>query len=339
MQTGPPDSTRNLTRNLLARLRRGLVLATLLGLLLYAGLLFWADGDAVRESLARLAPRAVYEALLLVILGYLLRFARWELYRQPLAPELARGTSALVFFAGFAFTVSPGKLGEAYKSLLLKERCGTPLSRSAPIILAERLTDILALLVLLVLANLEAKDHPWIGPVAGLCCLLLVALLSSRRLARLFLALLSRMGPLARLGPKARAALEETRSLLRPKTLCLATLCATAAWGLECLAAWRIAGALGLPSPELSGITAAFSLSLIAGAVAIIAPGGLGVTEGLLTEQMRRRFLAGGAAPEVARAGAASATLLVRLLTLWFAVLVGLCALLLLRRRGAQETP
>ena len=66
--------------------------------------------------------------------------------------------------------------------------------------------------------------------------------------------------------------------------------------------------------------------------MALFTPGGLGVTEGLLTEQLRRRYVEGGAAAEVARAGAASATLLTRLLTLWFAVGLGLVGLALHRR-------
>ena len=45
-------------------------------------------------------------------------------------------------------TVTPGKVGEWLKSYLLKEVHGTPVTRSAPILLAERLTDSLALLII-----------------------------------------------------------------------------------------------------------------------------------------------------------------------------------------------
>ena len=44
--------------------------------------------------------------------------------------------------------MTPGKVGELLKSYLLKQIRGTPISTSAPIVMAERLTDGLAMLVL-----------------------------------------------------------------------------------------------------------------------------------------------------------------------------------------------
>src|SRR5438270_3713265 len=45
-------------------------------------------------------------------------------------------------------TMTPGKVGEWLKSYLLLQRWGVPLGTSAPIILAERLTDGVAMLLL-----------------------------------------------------------------------------------------------------------------------------------------------------------------------------------------------
>ena len=44
--------------------------------------------------------------------------------------------------------VTPGKVGEWLKCYLLRELHGTPFSRSAPIVIAERLTDSLGLVIL-----------------------------------------------------------------------------------------------------------------------------------------------------------------------------------------------
>ena len=322
-----------------SRLVRGAVVGTVVGLLVYAGLVLWADLDSVQHALAELQLRTVVEAAALVLAGYGLRFARWELYRARVARELpalaglSRLRSGLVFLSGLALTVSPGKLGEAFKSVLLKDEVAAPVARTAPMVLAERLTDLLALLLLIGLANASAaSEHAWILPLAlGLCATALL-LLSSPRAAELGIRTLGRLGPLARLQPKVEQALSSARVLLALGPLAAAVLLSTGAWALECVAAWRIASGLGLPAPALAPIVAAFSLSLVAGAIALFTPGGLGVTEGLLTEQLRRRFVEGGAAVDAARAGAASATLLTRLMTLWFAVALGLGALALHRR-------
>jgi hypothetical protein len=322
-----------------SRLLRGAVVGTVVGLLVYAGLVLWADLEGVQRALAQLEVRTVLEAAALVLAGYALRFGRWEVYRARVSRELpglaglSRLRSGLVFLSGLALTVSPGKLGEAFKSVLLKEEVGAPVARTAPMVLAERLTDLLALLLLIGLANAStASEHAWILPVALALCGAALLLLSSPRAAALGVRALGRLGPLARLQPKVEQALSSARVLLAPGALAAAVLLGTGAWALECVAAWRIAGGLGLPAPGLAPVIAAFSLSLVAGAIALFTPGGLGVTEGLLTDQLRRRFVEGGAAVDAARAGAASATLLTRLMTLWFAVALGLGALALHRR-------
>lgn len=320
------------------RLKRGLIVSCVVALLIYAGMVAWADTEGVQESLERLQPMRLFAALGLVLLGYVLRFVRWELYRQCVGIELARGPSALIFLSGLALTVSPGKLGEAFKCVLLKEETKAPVSRTAPIVLAERLTDLLSLLVLITIANLsQHAEHTWILWVTLLGCLGLLGLIGCPPLTRLGLRLLRDMGPIARLAPKAENALASSRQLLSPRLLTLAVILGVGAWGLECLAAWSIALSLGLPELAFSQVMAAFSLSLIVGALALFAPGGLGVTEGLYTGQLERLLTSHGGAEAMARAGAASATLVTRLVTLWFAVLMGLMALGLHRRRRRNQ--
>ena len=160
------------------RLKRGLIVSCVVALLIYAGMVAWADTEGVQESLERLQPMRLFAALGLVLLGYVLRFVRWELYRQCVGIELARGPSALIFLSGLALTVSPGKLGEAFKCVLLKEETKAPVSRTAPIVLAERLTDLLSLLVLITIANLsQHAEHTWILWVTLLGCLGLLGLI------------------------------------------------------------------------------------------------------------------------------------------------------------------
>ena len=62
-------------------------------------------------------------------------------------------------------------------------------------------------------------------------------------------------------------------------------------------------------------------------------PGGLGVTEASLGTLLAREYRAAGLAAEAARTNAASAVILIRLCTLWFAVLVGFVATGLFQRR------
>ena len=96
-------------------------------------------------------------------------------------------------------------------------------------------------------------------------------------------------------------------------------------------------GAGAAPSLGLVDVTYAFALSAVAGAVVVISPGGLGVTEGLLTGLLSRGYAAAGLAAGAARAPSpppsspASA--------LWFAMGLGLAALALHRRSRTSGRP
>ena len=326
-------------------LERRLLAGALLGLVVYAAFALWADLGGVAHVVRDFPVGRVFEALGLASLGYLVRFIRWERYARLLGVRLKLVDSALVFLSGMALTVSPGKLGEALKSWLVRELNGTPVARTAPIVLAERLTDLLALLLLIGLAGLGAQpEYAALFWVSLIGTTLGVALLGHQRATDALLALVARLPGGERLAPKARDAFASARLLLTPLELVWAVGPAVLAWGLECVAAWRVVDAFAPGAFTLDQAAFAFALPLVAGAVAIFTPGGLGVTEGAMTALLRPRYVAAGLAAEAAQAAAVSATLIVRLCTLWYAMLVGVIALVCFRRRhrsvdGVQRLP
>jgi uncharacterized membrane protein YbhN (UPF0104 family) len=74
---------------------------------------------SLRADLARMSFGPVLHswdvvllAMLLSILNYVLRIVRWKWYLDRLGRSLTFGFAALTYVAGFAFTLSPGKVGE-----------------------------------------------------------------------------------------------------------------------------------------------------------------------------------------------------------------------------------
>src|SRR5262249_29182044 len=87
--------------------------------------------------------------LVLTLVNYLVRFVKWQIYLRLIgAPPIPGWESFLLFFSGLAMTITPGKVGEWLKTYLLRGRYRAPISVPAPIVLAERLTDGVAMLVL-----------------------------------------------------------------------------------------------------------------------------------------------------------------------------------------------
>ena len=240
--------------------------------------------------------------------------------------------SAGIFFGGMAMTITPGKVGEWVKSYLLSQRHGVPFAVSAPIILAERLTDGVAML-LLALGGLLLYGYA--RELIVLIALGAVALVVFTQVRALPLALLDRLEGMPVVGTRMHhlhAFYESAHRLFRLPALLLAVGLGLISWGGECVAFYLVLIGLGVPStPELL-LQAAFVLavSTLVGSVSML-PGGLAVAEG----SSAGLLLVLGVTHEPAVA--AAATLPIRFATLWFGVLVGVAALTAISRREVSR--
>jgi uncharacterized protein (TIRG00374 family) len=302
-----------------SRLVRHVLIATVLGLLVAAGLLAMASLPATLDALARFPWRLVPLVLLAVMANWALRFAKWHFYLGRLAIPLDAGSSLLVFLAGFTMAISPGKLGEVLKAVLVRDRVGTEVSRTASVVMAERLTDVAGLLALSALGATALPHGPAL--LGALAAMLAVAVVGFR--SRALTGWVRRRAPArlraARAMEPLRAFVHGGRALLEPGALAAAIALSVVSWFFECLAFALILRGLGAALP-IGLATCVYAFASLAGAVSML-PGGLGVAEGSLTG-----LLAGVGTP---LADAAAATLLVRLATLWLAVALGLGTLLL----------
>jgi uncharacterized membrane protein YbhN (UPF0104 family) len=123
--------------------------------------------------------------------------------------------------------------------------------------------------------------------------------------------------------------LQEARPLMRPGALAIGLAIGVLAWGLEGLGLY----VLGLMFPtahlSLSVMVGIYAVAVLAGAVAML-PGGLGGTEVAMTALLVSQGLPAG--------DALLLTVACRVVTLWFAVVLGWAAILALRwRRSAAE--
>jgi len=306
------------------RLARRLVLAAALGAVVAAGLAWSANLPATLEALGRFQWTLVPLVVAATFANYGLRFVKWDFYLHRLAVPLPRRQSLQVFLAGFTMAITPGKVGEVLKAVLVRDLVGTELSRTASVVMAERLTDVAGLLILSALgATALPRGGLLLGAVAALLTLVLV-LLSTPRLAEVAHTVLSRSGRLVRLAGPLRLFLGTGRTLVAPPALGWAVLLSVVSWFCECLAFYVVLHGLGLDI-SLRAATFLYAFASLAGAVSML-PGGLGVAEGSLTALL--------AALGTPLPDAAAATLLIRAATLWLAVALGAVTLTVAFRGG-----
>jgi uncharacterized protein (TIRG00374 family) len=308
-----------------APLRR-ILYVTIFAVVGYGAYAVYSGIGALRQSLLHFSWLTFVAACGLALGNYTLRYLKWEFYLARLDIRgVGKTDSFLTFLSGFVLTVTPGKVGEVFKSWVLFETHGVPVAKTAPIVVAERVTDLIGIITLIVLGSLGFSGGlMWAGIGAGLVVSLLVVI-ASPSLALWMIGLVERIpGRVGRLGPKLREAYASLATMLRPKNLTVPALLSVAAWSLECLALWVILRGFG-ESTSVPLCVFFYATSTLAGAVAST-PGGLGVTEGALAKQMRE-------VGHVSEGTSTAAMMLVRFATLWFAVLLGFVALEVLKRR------
>lgn len=284
-----------------------------LGVGVFLGLSLYGNWQEVAGAFRTFSYKMVPLILGLAFMNYVSRFWRWELYLKRVGIPLSRKESFYIFMSGLVMTVTPGKMGEVLKSYLLKEGRQVPLSRSAPIILAERFTDLLAVYLLTLLGGFSfafGSGILWLGlMVLGLGLLPFIFPKLFHRLLRL----LQKYSWARRFEAPLSQAFHTLHDLMGFRLLLVASVLAMVAWFFECLAFQSVFWGLGLQVPLIKA-TFIYAFSTLAGALSML-PGGIGAAEGSMTGLLLLI--------QVPKASATTATIIIRLCTVWFAVILG----------------
>lgn len=310
------------------RLRRPLLTGLAFGFVVIVILLLVADVRQLRAQLDEFPLLLVPGVLAATLFNYLLRFFKWHYYLGRVGIRgLSLATSARIFVAGFPLAVTPGKVGEAMKAVWLRNETGTPVARGIPVVLAERVSDGLAMLALACLGVFAFPRYlPAFLAALGLM-IAIVLVLQTRGLALRLLAYAERLPLLQRFAHDLHEFYDGAYHLFRPRANLVAVSLGVVAWAGEGLATYLVLLGLGVPAGFETFTLAVFvlALSTIVGALSAL-PGGLGAAEASMAGMFA--FVLAMPAGQ-----AAAATLVVRMATLWFAVGLGFIAWALWRRQ------
>lgn len=321
------------TTSLRAGLRKSILTSLVIGLAVVIVISLFSDLRAVGNNLRTFDWLLLPLILIGTVINYWLRWLKWDYYLRYLRLDrnIDHATSGLIFTAGLVMSVTPGKMGEVLKSFLLRQRNGAPISRSAPIVLAERLTDGIAMLLLMGLGlTLYPPARPLfvalvVATIAG------IVVVQRQELAFALIRFIARLPFGKRIAPRLETVYTTTAQLLHWRILLVSTLISVISWGFECLAFFVVLMGVGSEPSWLLLLQATFifAASTLFGLVSFL-PGGLGASEvssvGLLI-----------ALVGVSASAATTATIVIRFCTLWFGVLLGVIALAWLGRRTGTE--
>jgi uncharacterized protein (TIRG00374 family) len=311
MQT---NSQQNPLAGLVKKFIPGLVLA--FAVLLIFGLV--GDMREMLDTIKHFRWEIFPLVLLFTLFNYTIRFFKWHYYLGQIGVQnFPLLESARLFVAGFPLAMTPGKVGEVLKGVWVNQKTGVATARAVSVIVAERITDGLAVLLLSTLGVIAYPQY-WPAFVIILVVLVAVIVISQiRPAAYWFLDLSEKIPLIKRFSTILREFYEGSFAVFRPGPTLLGVAMGMVSWIGEGVGFYYLLTALGLPAGKETFGNAVFILafSTVIGAVSAL-PGGLGASEASIAGMLT--LLVG-----VDSTTASVATLLIRLATLWFGVSLG----------------
>jgi uncharacterized protein (TIRG00374 family) len=298
-------------------LRKALA-AVILGVAVYTLIVLSSDLAGVAGAVRGISPAWIPVFLALPLANYMLRFVKWHYFLRRIGARVPPGESLLVFVAGFSMTVSPGKFGEFIKCVILRNRRGLPVARTSPVVVAERITDLISMVALAAVGAVLSGG--WSALPAATAGVVFIAgaltVLFWNPAWKVFSGTARRMPFIRERAGSLDSFRRSAKTLLNAGSMLVSVPLGMVGWGVEALVLCAAARSVGAALPVGAALLS-HAAGTIAGAVSMI-PGGLGLTEitidGLLGSYMTP-------------ARAAVTTLLMRFCTLWFGVFLGLAAL------------
>lgn len=273
------------------------------------------DYARLRELFARLGPVLVLSLILLSCVNFTLRTLRWHWFTRRLGFDISVGDSAVYYIAGFSMGVTPGRMGELIRLWMLRRDHGISYHRALPLLIADRVNDLLVIVVLALCAGLMIDAASMAYVVLAL--LLIIGANLVLRHPRFLLATVDALYAATRrwrrLFAATRRTLRNGREMFSAASASLASAFSIVAWFAECLAFFLLLSALDA-GISLETATFVYTFATLLGALSFL-PGGLGGFEATAVILLNARGVDFGTA--------VFATSVIRLTTLWFSVALG----------------
>lgn len=309
---------------------------------------------ALTERLRNFPLELLAPVLALKVLNWALRYLEWRYFLgvigvrtvrglsqppppNPAAPAIRERDSLILWLSGLAMSISPGKLAEVLKALILKHLSGVDFARAAPVVFMERLVDGLAIVPMTTVAMIALGDALEAGDVSlryvravliGVTVTLGagMVLVQFRGLAERVLALVSTWPLLRRVAEPLRTLYASVYDLIKLRHLMPTVLLGIGAYSTDAFGFYLILRGLGVAGSWqlLAQATFILGFSVLVASLSTL-PGGAGgrdVTVGAL--------LIGVVGLNKTDAG--TGTFLIGLFQLWVGVALALVLIALFRR-------
>lgn len=284
-------------------------------LIFYIVLIAFADFDKFSKNISQFKFEYLPIILGISFVVMMIKGSRQQILLRKIKVDIPYKSSILLYMAGMSMIVTPGGSGELIKSYFLKKKFGYKVSKTLPIVLVERMHDLMAVVTIISITLFFHQNYSVIVIITIVIVALIIGYMAlrNRKIFELLTNLIKKIPRMNKQIENITESYDVFHSLTPKKFMTKNWLISLFAWGLDALAVYLVFVGFNL-NFEIFYTTFVMYSSLLFGVITLM-PAGLGVTElsavGLLMEE------------GISLSLATSIIIMFRIVSIWYATIVG----------------
>ena len=300
------------------KLDNRLILILIAVVAIYAIFLFISDYNIISEKISNFKINYLPLILLLVSASWVPLIIKWHFLLKNCEIDIPLTKSILVFLSGTAFEITPGQIGALMKSQILKTIYNIPRTKTAPIVLVEKVYDLIGAILASIIGIIILGVYPYLIVIAILVLAVIFFFMYYRPASELFFKRITKLKFFSKYIENISESYKTVQKSTNVKVATVCILLAVTYWFIISAAAYYILIGFDINILDYLKVLAIYVTSILLGAISFI-PAGIGITEGTLAGLLTLEGI-----------GVSTALILsvmIRILTLWYSVGVGFIAL------------
>ena len=300
------------------KLDNRLILVLVAVVVIYAIFLFISDYNIISEKISNFKINYLPLILFLVTASWCPVFIKWHFLLKNCEIDIPLTRSITVFLSGLAFDITPGKLGALMKSQILKTSFNIPRTKTAPIVLVEKVYDLIGAILASIAGIIILGMDVYLIIIAILVLVMVFFFLYYRPASELFFKRITK----TKFFSKYVENISELDKIVQKSTnVKVATICillAVTYWFIVSAAVYFTLIGFDINILDYLKVLSIYATSILLGAISFI-PGGVGITEGALASLFTLEGI------DVSTALILS--VIIRIFVLWYSVSIGFISL------------
>ena len=285
---------------------------------IYAIFLFISDYNIISEKISNFKINYLPLILFFVSASWIPLIIKWHFLLKNSEVDIPLTKSIAVWFAGISFEITPGHVGVLMKSQILKTSSNIPRTKTAPIVLVEKVYDLIGAFLASIIGIIILGLDPYLIIIVILVLATIFFFMYYRPAAELFFNLITK----TKFFSKYVENLSEFHEIIQKSTnVKVATICIILAityWFLISVAVYYTLIAFDIDILDYFKVLSIYATSSLLGAISFI-PGGIGITEGTITGLL--------ALEGISISTALILSVMIRIFVLWYPVCLGFISL------------